>query len=1567
MIFMRLKILPIGLFFLFSLIFLFPKTFSYYLDFTANTSVMPNQNITIAGTLGTSGSETISDISVTASLPNGNSSSATTSATGNFTLSVNTTGLTGYQSFSIIAGTITKTATMKITNVTSATMTITNPPPFSPGVFLVVNLTAKNSNGNVVQNQNITGKIFATDGPQPDWGTNTTVTDTKGVAFLNFSIPSTAGLNRYIIDLENGAGTAFFMLTNYMTSVLTKDSTGNTKISFAPNNVVTIEATVKSNGAPVTNKNMEFTVLDPNNIATTYATTTSSSGVAIYNYSATSVSGQYKVKINVSGEEIYSTFFVKIYSASLESESGSNFFFEFGGKSFFTPGQNVTLNIIPSSVTTGSLLLRNVNYTCNSSYFKITDTWNINGTSANSSLQTVEFIPATYNAQSICAVRFSLSAVHIGTFGMRINVTVGTSLATALTSGTTENAQGYFSIQRYGLRIEPASAFGGKEMHTLLLPGDNASFKIFAFNISSGLDLSGGNISSVTITKIRSLRTSRETNLINQTFVAATETDDPYINAVIPSYTGPQQVYVTAVVSGEMLSATTMYMGKYIMGFAQASGTRFEEGGGGDSGRGGSGQFISCTGTVQFNAMAFDAKTFMPASSVTFLNLIEARDEMTGTDISNCISITRATTDSSGRATVNITFSNSCTYSGFYFMNFNVSYRDKTDEIPGSFECKNMNFQPQTLINNQEGFNAKGDAAVTLKVSNVSYTDNATKIVTNGSVSLFRLINFNPSAGPTLLTANTNFNGDIFWDGSYYTGNITIYPQNFSLTTWPTGFFDASVQVLDSSTGSSDSATTGFASVAFETLSNWWGGCYGPPEQCGNQQNALVNQKYTAGQAISMQIYANLPAGSESDYTNVAFQAQYHNVSNIQISLISPETGDNYNVTNITWVLVNGSVSPFSSFGDNQYTWENYTLSFSLPANIRNGFYMGSIKITTNTSEKAEEPIKLEVKGLSVGYPLVGSWNGMWWWGGNLTTNYEGSVLGVSYPGCGPPGSMCTGGEFAVRNDTWGLADWTWIKNFIGFSNQSYYDITTTNVCTSNDLNISYNTGSGNGVTESHPEYNVLVFKNSTHKFIFLGNKTANRKSIYNIIPLNETNRRLPNNRTGALTTEYLWEISMCGYALFVNATTLNSTFVREEFPWAETHTVNENFYLPFAVYTGSGTPQANYNTTITDIAQLKREGFGIEGVIPRSQNNTNLWNSTSAVTDANGIAFVRLFMVNNTKFMAFWSINSTPKIGASFKSAFKFGVKAFDSYGNYVKLLPETTKRIVLQYSSECTWLKDNTSVQPPCYNGTFTENATDGFTTFDTPRTFYFVLVNDSLLDGSGASKIFKYLLIDDDPYINMTGQCGIYSDGDPSLNESKSGDSDTGCLGEGYPVKKVTINGRNRDIGYGGSIQSSAERIGFGDVWMNSTHAIINAYRASPSISWSNVQAPTQRMGARICAFDLSSRPYNATFKLDYANWMQGVQLGFTETKNITQYNLTTNTSVIYPNEITNSPYDGCYLTEVIPNGMFTISGTTYTDSWLPGRNEVLGMATPVGGGNEQEAWVGPVEYWTGGNNL
>jgi len=1536
---------------------------AYYSDFYTNTSVMPNQNVTVFGTLGTTTAETISGITATASLLNGNSSSTTTSATGNFTLQVNTTGLVGYQTLTVTVGTITKTATVKITNVTSATMSVTNPPPFSPGAFLVINVTAKNSTGGVVPNQNITGKVFATDGPQPSWGTNTTVTNANGIALLNFSVPTTAGLSRYIIDLENGAGRAFFMLTSYTISVLTKDTAGTTKVSFAPNNNVTIEATVKSNGAPVASTALEFTVLDPNNIPTTYTTATSTSGVATYNYSSTSTSGQYKIKINISGEEVYTTFFVKTYSASLESESAAGFFFEFGGKSFFTPGQNVTLNIISADVATGSLLLRNNNYTCNASYFKIVDVWNINGTSVNSSLQNAEFIPATYNAQPICAVRFSLPAAHVGTFGMKVNVTVGTSLANALTAGRTEGAQGYFNIQRYGLRLEPASAFGGKEMHTLLLPGDNASFKIFAFNVSSGVDLGGGNITAATITKIRSLRTSSESNSITQTFVAATTGEDPYINAIIPNYTGPQQVYVTATVGSETLTANALYIGKYIMGFAQSSGTRFEEGGGGGgggSGQGSSGQFISCSGTVQFYANAFDAKTFMPASSVTFLSLIEARDEMTGTDISSCLSITRATTDSSGRATINVTFSTGCTYSGFYFMTFNVSYRDKTDEIPGGFECKNMNFRSQTLINSQEGFNAKGDAAVTLKVSNASYTNNASKIVQTGSVSLSRLINFNPSTGPTLLTTSASFSGNIGWDGSSYSGNITIYPQNFSLTTWPTGFFDARVLVTDSATGTSDTAFSGFGSVAFETITNWQGSCFGPPDQCG-QQDTLSSQTYTAGQAVSMTVYANLPTGTEAKHTNATFQAEWSNVTSIQLSLTSPETGATYNVTNVTWSLVNGSVTPFGGFGDNKYTWENYTFSFTLPANIKNGNYMGTVKVTTNTSEKAEEMISMQVKGLTIGYPPVGSWSATWWYSGNMTMGYEYQVHNVSYAGCG---SMCTnGGEFAVRNDSWSLANWTWIKNYTGFSNTSYYDVATTHVCTSNVLNISYSRSG----TVSHPEYNVLVFKNTTNKFMFLGNKSGG--AVKNIIIMNETNA-VPNNATGAASKEYMWEISMCGYAFFVDATTLNRTTVQEEFPWAETHTVNENFTLPFAVYAGSSTPQSGYNITVTDIAQLKREGFGIEAVVPKIQNSYELWNSTSGITDSNGIAFVRLFMVNNTKFMAFWSTNSTPKLGASFKSALKFGVKAFDAYGNYVKLLPETSKRIVLQYNAAgCTWLQMpvGSPLGTPCYNGTFTENATDGFTTLDTPKTFYFVVVNDSLIDGSGASNTFKYLLIDDDQYINTSGQCGINSDGDPSTNESVSAGIETGCTGEGYPVKKVTITQQNRDIGYGGSMQSSRERIGFGDVYMNTTHAVVNAYRSSPGISWATVQSPTQRMGAKICALDLSARPYNATFNFDYANWMQGVQLGFTTTKNITQYNLTTGAPVYYSDTITNSPYDGCYLTELIPRGTYTISGTTYTDSWLPGRNEVVGSATAVGGGNSQEAWAGPVEYWTGGNTL
>ena len=1023
---MGLKILFIIIFSLFFSVLLSSQTLAYYLDFTANNSVMPNQNVTVIGSLGNTTPETISGITINASLPNSNFTAVTTSSSGSFNLTVNTTGLTGDQTLTVTAGSITKHSIVRITNVTSASVTITNNPPFSPGVLLVANITAKNSSALAVPNQNITGKVFAADGPQPAWGLNTSMTNANGIAYLNFSIPSTATLGRYMIDIENGAGTAFFVLTNYTTSVLAKDSSGNTRTTFAPGSAVTIETTIKRNDASQPNLPVVFTVFDPNNMPTISSTlTTSSNGTASYTYSSTSTGGTYRVKINASGEIVYTTFSVKTFSLSLESEEEAGFFFKFGGQKFFTPGQLVTLNIVPANVSSGALLQKDINYFCNSTSIKITNTWNVNGTSVNSSISASSFISTTYQMTPICAVNFTLPAAFIGTFGMKVNLTVGSS---------TEAGQGYFSIQRYGLRVEPASPFGGMEMHSLLLPGDNASFKIYVFNISSGADLGSGNITNAVITKIRSLRAGgSESTSVTQAFHTATTEEDAYIEAVIPNITGPVTASVSATVAGETLTGTATYMGKYLMGYAQSSGTRFGGGGGGGQERGGSGQFIKCSGTVEFNTMVFDAKTMMPASSVTFLSLIEAREEMTGTDISSCLTITRATTDSSGRATINVTFSSSCSLSGFHFMMFNVSFRDKTDEIPGGFECKNLNFQPQTYISGTQGFNAKGTAPVTFKVNSISYTDNSSKIVSYGTVNLSRLMNFNPAIGPTMLTVTSGviLGGQIYFDGSYYTGNVTIHPANFSLTQWPSGFFDARVQVTDLDTSTSDASSGGFGSVAFETISNWWGGCYGPPQECQSaSQTSLGSTRHAPSEEISMILYANLPIGTETsittgsalDWMNATYQALFNNISYVNITLTDQMSGNSYTPTNIILTFVNGSTTPFSSFGDPLVTWENYTLNFTLPVNIKDGSYMGDIKITTNSSLVADEMIFLEVKGLSIGLPLRETWSERWRYGD--VSGYERSILNLT--------GDCTGAACEVSmtyNDTWSVANWTYIKN----------------------------------------------------------------------------------------------------------------------------------------------------------------------------------------------------------------------------------------------------------------------------------------------------------------------------------------------------------------------------------------------------------------------------------------------------------------------------------------------------------------------------------------------------------
>ena len=1538
---MGLKILLIIVFSLFFSVLLSSQAFAYYLDFNANNSVMPNKNITVIGSLGNTTPETISGITINASLPNNNFTAVSTSSTGSFNLTVDTTGLASDQILTVTAGSITKHSIVRITNVTSASVTITNNPPFSPGVLLVANITAKNSSSLAVPNQNITGKVFAADGPQPAWGLNTSMTNANGIAYLNFSIPSTATLGRYMIDIENGAGTAFFVLTNYTTSVLTKDSTDNTRTTFAPGSAVTIETTIKRNDAGQPNLPVVFTVFDPNNMPTISSTfTTSSNGTASYIYSFTSTGGVYRVRINASGELVYTTFSIKTFSLSLESEEEAGFFFKFGGQKFFTPGQLVTLNIVPANVSSGALLQRDVNYFCNSTSIKITNTWNVNGTSVNSSISASSFFSTTYQMTPICAVNFALPASFIGTFGMKVNLTIGSS---------TETGQGYFSIQRYGLRVEPASPFGGMEMHTLLLPGDNASFKIYVFNISSGADLGSGNITNAVITKIRSLRAGgAESTSVAQRFYNATTEEDAYIEAVVPSITGPATASVTATVAGETLTGTATYMGKYLMGYAQSSGTRFGEGGGQE--RGGSGQFISCSGTVEFSTMVFDAKTMMPASSVTFLSLIEAREEMTGTDISGCLSITRATTDSSGRATINVTFSSSpsCSLSGFHFMMFNVSFRDKTDEIPGGFECKNLNFQPQTYISGTEGFNAKGSASVTFKVNNASYTDNSSKIATYGTVNLSRLMNFNPAVGPTLLTVKSGvvLGGGIYWDGNYYTGNITIYPANFSLTQWPSGFFDARVQVNDLNTSTSDASTGGFGSVAFETLSTWWGGCYGPPQNCqGANQNSLGSTRHAPSEEISMTLYTNLPVGTETsnttgsalDWMNATYQGSFSNVSYVNITLTDQMSGNSYTPTNIILTLVNGSTTPFSSFGDPFVTWENYTLNFTLPANIKDGSYMGDIKITTNSSLTADEMISLEVKGLSIGLPLRETWSERWRYGD--VSGYERSILNFT-GNCVLPDASC---EVSMTyNDTWSAANWTYIKSLYGIDN-STGNAQAAQICTKQHLNLS-SEGWGN---TNHLTYSVLVFTNSTNSYLFLGNRSHdyNSSTVSNIIVFN-----LTNNLPG--TNEYLWDIADCGRVNFVNVSILMPSdrgrgTVQTDFPWGEDHMINKDFYLPFVVFTGSNTTavrKPGYNITIKNVVTVNREGFGVGNPL-----SSSLWNYTSSsLTDSSGLVFVKMNVQNNSKFLAFWEVNTTPKkTGSNFKGAIKFGVRGFNAWGNFVKLLPEVSKRVVLTKTSVCTWLQNESLPSPnanvDCYNATFNEAALgERFTLQDTNQTFYFALVKDSLIDAGGTGR-FRYLFIDDDPWINLTGQCVMQSW--QATNEG------AGCMGGGYPPKKIDMFGSSRDDWFGQGIQ-----IGFDDVLINSTHAIITAYQSSPGLNWSTVSSSTQKIGARICAQTFAFTPVNATVNLRFANWMNGMP--FSDITNITMYNLTDGASVLYPGTLSTSMYNGCFLTDLLP----------FSGSWTEGRNEILGTATAISGATgSEDVWSGPVEYWPNGFNM
>ncbi|MBI4167707.1 MAG: hypothetical protein HY515_02005, partial [Candidatus Aenigmarchaeota archaeon] len=995
------------------------------------------------------------------------------------------------------------------------------------------------------------------------------------------------------------------------------------------------------------------------------------------------------------------------------------------------------------------------------------------------------------------------------------------------------------------------------------------------------------------------------------------------------------------------------------MGFGQPSGTRFGSGEGGGSSKGGMGGGMSmdCSGTTEFNVMVFDAKTFMPASSVSFVSILSAKDELAGSDVTSCLTVTKGLTDSSGQAKINVTFSNACTYSGFHFMLFNVSFQDKTDQVPAGFSCESMSMTPSTYNSlDQQRFSFSPTSNITVIIQDPSYTANSSRVVVGGNMSVVALINMNPSTGATVLTAINPIIVNLTNSSGLAKGTLYLHPSYFSsagktLTKWPNGFFELRIKICDNAStatkgysgGCGTSSNSGFKIAAFDMWTDWF----------MNPTN-MMSTFQPGGWVNGTRLFADLPPNSVV------------NLSRIVIELIDFASGKKYNATNVVWnTSIAGAYNPLSNI-------ENATFDFFIPSTLKSAQYGGIITATNggiSPAETSEDFIFLTVKGLTVGMAPIEQWS---------------APSGHCSPAFFYHQNWITGmHEQMGTTDGWSLNNWTFI-------NSTYLSITTsqmgfsTLVCTGPTLDTKYSGGFASST--NYTTMNIMVVGNETHSLVFLGNRTLSATlNVTNITRILPTQKIDP--RSGFKT--YLWAVDGAPFVRFINVTTLSSTTVSSNFAFGGSHRIREQIWLPMVAFLGSD-GQASTATrlpsrwfNITDVAEMNTEGFGIKSklpVFPYDYNNTasNTQNSTGNWTDfegnatnADGLVFIPLNVTKNGRFMAFWKVNSTPAEKSTFKNSINFNVRSFNAMGTFVQLVPNTSKRIILKANITTfnATVGDNMTsgfgfVPSPIlfFNGSFTETASNQFVRDGVLSTFYFVVTNATTQDLTTPSYVrgnLTILYMDDDDVFSNSGQCAA-STGARSQVTNELISPSVGCgagssgVAFNYPTMSVSSSDANKALSFGSFVT-----LGLTDWYINNTHAILNFYESSPSIPWATVASATQPHGIRLCASTFSNQAKNASFALKYNNWMQG-KLSSSQTANITVYNLTHGDAIHLPNETSASIYDGCLLTEILPQ----------SGSWSAGRSEVVGTSTELNTagastGVQEDMFAGPIEFLSGGS--
>lgn len=1316
-------------------ILIVPVAMADYVNLTTDSIVTPNSIVYIKGNVRLANGSGLLNTNITFNLSDAanlfNSTNYTnTDSSGFYDRNVTSPNSVGEYNITIITnGSLSKRIRVFVTNITSGSVNYTSAnPPFTAGTTFLANISMFNASAGFVINYSPIVEVFSTNGGKQSWTiTNrTSTTNHNGSILYNFTVPSTAD-GSYVIAVDRGALKAIVVVkSTYLMAVSLQTSQNETKFSYSPGSSFNIIAKIRD-----TNKNpigyaVNVTAMikrpDGSSESVTLSNDTTTDGQYKYtNYTTnSSLSGNYDIRVSalVGSATVQGSTIVTTMNFETQLETQAEFFREWGGSTSFPTSGTVGLNVVVTNLSSGSTLTGALNPSDNSQ---------ANCSSINSSIRifksngteiTINPVGKFSDAggfdfgKTVCRIQFMANETS-DNYKVTYNVTVGPGVGENVT-GT-----GYFSAQKYVIKPSPVSSLGGSfDFITMLYPGDNVTFEIGAFDILSNTELIGLNITNIRVTKIIPLEfISGSTAITNNNtvgtsngfnvsqIVSGTATRNPSVTVTLPiNRTGPYQIEIIAeIYNGEAgvenVTGYGFYMAKYIMGFMSSRGkAQFS----GESDFGGE---SSCTGTENFQGNVFDIRTnSAPKDAVLLNNILEVRDEETGMDVTSCLSMVNNISDSSGTVNIPVTFSSSgrcASLSGFYFMMINASYKGNDDQIPAGFSCKRYSFFPSIAGNS---FGRIGSTSnVTFNISNPKRLNDST-VITSGNVSIIRAFNFNPSTGPKVLTVNGTQQFTLAGGSTQF----TLFPTNFSVGSWPSGFMDMTFQLMPNGSAVSDTTFGGFQSTPYDVQIPW---------QDGFNGQSPFGSQVSAGQNIfiNVNVMANVSrfyAGNDfSNYSIDSYSVVNPNVSSMfKVRVGVPWEGKLADVT-----VLNATLTSDGWNNTRNFTPEVWKLNLTIPSTLKKGFNMLSIEVNASTlNNSAGETASTEIFFTSVATQvLVGQEEGM------MMQSFV----------------FNQGNQLDFNNTLNNQYGW----NMTNISTELGVEPKSGLVCLRNELNVTW---WGNG--SSALSYEKYIDTNE--RIIVIDNATS---GVYDtVIVRNTTNGsayrmlregQLLSNTSSAL---YLWDIVDCGYVKWVSPGHASGTNA-----YAGSYQKNTNFTIPYVVKKTS-VAIANANVSINGVAkQFESSGSsGGSGFDKKLTLNTD-YKITDAVTDSNGVAFPAINISVSGSYMIFWkaTINGVEDI-ASFKSQ-GFGggpegggdkgtqveVRNYEIFGNSVIPVRGNKANAVISLTNTTTVADQSLSLYGirlsdgnTTLNGTFNESSVGQMVTTDGGNYVYHILFN-------------------------------------------------------------------------------------------------------------------------------------------------------------------------------------------------------------------------------------------------